>query len=161
MIGPNKSPQEPAKSYFVENIVDPIGRKLDASPPIHKVVVFVAHLFRMLASLALLSFLPFSFAINCLITLAGSLFYRVAIERICAFHFAIPDCLGAMALALFLPYLINMTAISTFSMLAETFAHLVPFAIYLGVTVWLSHSEVEERSTLLNLQKPKPKSCCS
>lgn len=132
-------------SFFVKNIVDPIGRKLDESPFLHKVVVVVAHIFRMLAMLALISFLPFGFAINCLFTLAGSLFYRVAIERNCPFLFAIPACLGAMALAFSIPYAVALFAKATFAHFAQALATSVPFGLYLGYIIWSAHTEVNER----------------
>lgn len=152
------APAQPAKSFFVENIVEPIGRQLDANPLIHKIVVFAAHLIRLIGSLALITFLPFSMPVNCVLSLASNIFYRITIERNCSFLFAINDCLGAMALHFTIPYLVNQLALSSFAMLAATLASTVPFLAYLGYTVWVTHSEVEERSRLLNSQKPK--SCC-
>lgn len=139
-----------------EKIIDPIGRKLDANPLLHKIAVFAAHMFRMLASLALITFLPFSFPVNCLVALGGSVFYRVAIERNCPFHFAIPDCIGGMALSMSLPALVNITGLSTFAMLAETFIRIVPLGAYLGFTVWLSHHEVEERGAKIRALEQAP-----
>lgn len=133
-------------NFFAATVVDPIGGKLDAHPLIYKVVVFAVHLFNMLSSLALITFLPFSFPVNCLIAVAGSLVSRIAIERNCDFHLAIPDCLGAIALAFSLPYLVNFIALSTFSTFAVASAASTPFAAYLGYTMWSSNAEVNART---------------
>jgi len=132
-------------NFFVRNVVDPIGKELDARPIVHKVVVAVAHVFRMLTMLALISYLPFSFGVNCLISLAGSVFYRVAIERNCPFKFSIPSCLGAMSLAFAVPYTTSLTAVSKLAEVVRSLCSIVPAIGYFSYVAWASHDEVEER----------------
>ena len=154
-----------SKNFFVRNIVEPAGRKLDKHPVLHKVVIIVAHIFRMLAMLALISFLPFGLVTNCILSLSGSLFYRIAIERNCPFRFAIPACLGAMAFAFSVPHLVALIAKTTFSQFMQALTTAIPFGIYLGYIIWSANSEVNAHRKALQLMSRRPEtnitgSCC-
>jgi len=66
-------------------------------PVINKVVIVANHAFRLVSMIALMQVLPFSTAVNCTLMIAGSLFYRVTIERLCPLKFALLSCAGSLA----------------------------------------------------------------
>lgn len=148
--------QQKLNTLSLDSLTQKVGEWLDEHPTIFKIVVFANHLFRAIAMFALMVVLPYSFLTNCVISLAASLAYRLTIERFCHFRFAIPACLGGIALHMGLPaieYLVNNIAFQTFGLMVETFVGLGAMALYTAGIIWISHSSVENR--------PATASCCN
>lgn len=128
-----KNTAQKQKDYLFNEI----GNWLDAHPTINKIVVIVNHFFRAAAMYGFMAILPFSTVVNCSIGVVSSLFYRVTIERFCHFRFAIPACIGALAIQI-----LNVQPI----------VGIASLALYVTHVVWISNQAVND------LQKP---SCCS
>ena len=66
-------------------------------PNLNKIVIVANHIFRLIPMIALMQVLPFSMAANCALMMAGGLFYRVTIERLCPLKFSMLSCFGSVA----------------------------------------------------------------
>lgn len=125
-----------------------VGSWLDRHPLINKIVMVVNHIFRTLAMVALMYFLPFAAPINLAIGLAASLFYRITVERFCPFRFALSACIGAAAFELSKPFLvdiINGVAFSSFTAFAASFIGILPFAISAVAIILISNNAVDAK----------------
>lgn len=136
-----------------------VGKWLDEHPVINKIVVVANHLFRAIAMYALMAVMPFSLVVNCAISLAASILYRVTIERFCHFRFAIPACLGGLAMHLASPSLdalISGVAGNVFASAVSIIGVASLTAYSLGV-IWITDSAVNS----LNKQKDDDSCCCA
>ena len=81
------------------SIAEDCRRTLAKHPTIHKIVIVAFHVFRSAMMYAFMTALPLSFAGKCTVGLAVSLSYRLLVERMCQFKFALPSFWGALALS--------------------------------------------------------------
>lgn len=122
------------------------GNFLRKNPNVYKVVLLVNQLFRTVMMVALMAFLPYAPVVNFTIGLAGSLFYRISVERGCAFRFALPSCIGAAAYDLSrtsLPALTNGAAFRSLQHFAAALAGFWPLALWTIAITAITHTEVE------------------
>ncbi len=162
MINPMRSLEKAYQkiNFHYESNLAKIGDWLDRHPKINTIVVIANHIFRALGMLALFTVMPGSFLAKCAIMLGASLFYRITIERFCHFRFAIPACLGGMAMELSIPALaniINGAAIQSFASLGTSLIAISPLVLYLAGIVWISHSPIQE---LIKKKKAQDNPCC-
>lgn len=133
------------------------GKWLDEHPIANKIVVLVNHIFRAVGMFALMAVLPFSLPINCALGLGASLFYRYTIERFCHFKFAIPACLGGMALHLTSPslhlliYQVASQAMASVTSLLSA----VCLTLYALKVIWISNRDVDAIKPPINPIKAK------
>src|ERR1700678_1214627 len=81
-----REPTEQINAYFVDH------------PNMYKAALIANHIFRAVAMVAFTLLLPFSPLVNMAICFAGSLFYRLTVEKNCAYKFALPAFAGSIAL---------------------------------------------------------------
>lgn len=118
-----------------------IANFLDTHPALYKIVLIICHLFRaaMVVGLMFIPYLPLYAKMA--ICFAGSLFYRLTVERNCAYKFALPAFFGGAAFMLALPALISLISQTAFLSTGAGFAaisSLLPltfYAIYILLTV--------------------------
>lgn len=135
-------------SNSVDAYLKVIGDWLDDHPTINKVVIVVNHLFRALAMATLITLLPYSHLVNCGLTLAASLFYRVTVERCCPFRFALHSCAGGAAMVAAQPALIDLVAglaFESLQTLGRALLQIAPLGLYLGWVVYISSLSVDAR----------------
>lgn len=141
------------------SFIRPLGPWLDQHPLINTIALVANHIFRTLPMYAFISLLlPYSLAVNCGIAIAGSLFYRLTVERLCVLRFAIPACLGSVAVEMAKPalsQLIHLSAHQSFKHLAISLAGVAPLTLYFTAIVWISYTSAQKRAT------EKLKNCCS
>lgn len=91
------------KNFQLENLVEEKYQYETFAlnnPNVHKFVLTVFQLLRLLPMIALVNTMPFT-AINCTLMLAASIAYRLVAERKCETRFAILSCVGAIAAKIF------------------------------------------------------------
>ncbi len=88
------------KFNFLEGPTSRLGEFFDKHPTLYKLALLVNHIFRAFSTAALCLFLPFSVLTSSLICLGCSVFYRLTVEKNCAYKFALPAFWGGMALLL-------------------------------------------------------------
>jgi hypothetical protein len=155
-----------------DSFVDKVGAWLDKHPYVNTIVVIANHIFRALSMLALMTFIPGPFIVQCGIALSASLFYRVTIERFCHFRFAIPSCLGATAMNLSAPAvasIVHGVANQTLAEVAKTAIGISPLVLYTVSIIWISHSAIQSLDVIRKAKeaeqaaknpKSKPACCC-
>lgn len=122
------------------------GSFLRKNPNVYKVVLLVNQVFRAVMMMAFMAFLPFAPLVNFALGLAGSLFYRISVERGCSFRFALPSCIGAAACDLSLaslPALTSGVAFRSLQHFAATLVGIWPVALWAIVMTAITHTEVE------------------
>jgi hypothetical protein len=151
---------------------NPVGEWLDAHPFVNKVVVVANHFFRAVAMHTFMCFLPLSLLINFTVGLAGSLFYRMTIERFCHFRFALPSFLGAIAFSIsynLLQTVMRRVALNSFKFMAYAFITALPLVQYIGYVLVITHQAVEKmndnqkeakKKKMQEDKDPSSNSCC-
>jgi hypothetical protein len=130
----------------------------DKHPTLYKIALMINHLFRaaMMVGFMFVPGIPFSAKMG--ICFVGSLFYRLTVERNCAYKFALPALAGAMAFMLAVPALLSLINGMAFTSLLSgclTCAALIPLPIYLTYVLLTVNYDVDE--TLGRLPKEE---CC-
>ena len=115
--------QRPAK--WVDNF-------LSQHPNARKTALVVDHFFRTAGMIALMMWLPFSMPVNMAICVGGSLFYRLTVEKACAYKFSLPSMGGAMA------FMIGKEVLQQLGVL-------LPLSLWLAYVLLSVHYEVEEK----------------
>lgn len=136
----------------------------DAHPTAYKIALIINHLFRAVMMVGLMFIPQVPLAISMGVCLVGSLFYRLTVERNCAYKFALPAFAGAAAFMLALPALINILNGGAFVSLSSTLqsgASLIPLAIYGTYIVLTVDYDVDKMLGLLPVQKPLEECQCS
>lgn len=117
-------------------------------PTLYKVALLVNHIFRAVSMVGFELILPFSLPVNLLICFAGSLFYRLTVEKNCAYKFALPAFAGSVAIPLGLKALgdiINGVAFASIGAFAATAVLLVPITAYVAYIVLTVSYDVDNR----------------
>lgn len=123
------------ENSFFDDIAAKCDNYLRENPQLHKVVLMLNHLFRTLVMRAMLQVpgaLPFC--------VAGSLIYRITVEKNCAFKFTLPALAGSLAieLAVGLIPLISGIAFLSLESFVTAFISVIPLllhSIYVYLTV--------------------------
>ncbi|MBX7067385.1 MAG: hypothetical protein K1X28_09150 [Parachlamydiales bacterium] len=121
------------------NIIDAFFRE---HPLVFKVALFANHLFRALA----MSFMMLCFSPT--ICFAGSLFYRLTVEKNCAFKFALPALGGGISFLMSeagLASVVSGIAFSSLERLGESLISLIPLGMYLSYVILTVDYEVDNR----------------
>jgi uncharacterized membrane protein len=85
-----------AEFEFFDDLAESCDQYLRENPRLHKVILMLNHLFRTLVMSAMLQ-IPGAL----LFCVAGSLIYRITVEKNCAFKFTLPALAGSLALEAF------------------------------------------------------------
>ncbi len=118
-----------------------IGDYFQTHPIAYKITLLINHLFRAAMMIGLMFIPHIPLYISMPLCFAGSLFYRLTVEKNCAYKFALPAFAGAAAFMLALPALINLfngVAFTTFGtglLTCLSFIPLLGYAAYIGLTV--------------------------
>lgn len=120
---------------FLDDVAESCDHYLRENPRLHKIVLMLNHLFRTLGMSAVMQVpnaLPFC--------VAGSLIYRVTVEKNCAFKFTLPALVGAFAIefAEGLIPLISGAAFASLEIFAAAFISVIPLilhSLYVYLTV--------------------------
>lgn len=137
------------KINILQSPTKTIADSLDSHPTIHKIVLLIDHLFRasMIFGSMYIPHIPLNAKMG--ICFSGSLFYRLTVERNCAYKFALPAFFGAVAFMLALPAIINMinkTAFLSKTTGFKAICSLFPLAFY-GVYILLTvNYDVDKKS---------------
>lgn len=126
---------------------DWLGNFLESHPTVYKITLIINHLFRaaMMVGLMFIPHVPLAASIP--ICLVGSLFYRLTVEKNCAYKFAIPAFAGAAAVMLALPAIMSIIEGSAFTTVATGFknvASFIPFSIYAGYIILTVNYDVDK-----------------
>ena len=79
----------------------------DQNPTVFKIALVANHFFRTISMIAFMLVMPYSMPMNIVCCFIGSLFYRLTVEKNCAYKFALPAFGGALA------YFMGKTAIDS------------------------------------------------
>lgn len=112
---------------------------------LYKVVMIANHLFRTLAMVALMVYLPFVWPVNLAICFAGSLFYRLTVENNCAYKFALPAFFGSVAFMIAKTAFTSALAIGSAGAYALAAASLLPVAGYLTYIVLTVNYDIDNK----------------
>jgi hypothetical protein len=126
--------------------IEPIGKYLDKHSGLYKICVVAIHIFRASAMFALMELSPLSLLATCSLMVGASILYRAAIERYCAWKFAIPSMIGAGAMWAAKLSLIGVIAGKAFDSLGSAISvvlGLLSLTCYLGWICYLSHQDIE------------------
>lgn len=126
-----------APTKFIANI-------FDNNPTIYKIALLINHLFRagMMVGVMCIPHIPFAPVMA--ICFTGSLFYRLTVERNCAYKFALPAFFGAAAFMLALPAIISMINKTAFTSIGSGFkacVSLIPLILYsIDITLTVNYN---------------------
>jgi hypothetical protein len=137
-----------------------IATFFEKQPAAYKIALIINHLFRAAMMVGIMFIPQIPLAASMSICFVGSLFYRLTVERNCAYKFALPAFFGAAAFMLALPAIIGMingTAFATIGSGFQAFGSLVPLALYGAYIILTVNYEVNKTLERLNSKKP----CCS
>lgn len=146
-----KAPTECIANYF------------DTHPTAYKIALIMNHLFRagMMVGIMFIPHLPL--AAGMAICFAGSLFYRLTVERNCAYKFALPAFAGAAAFMLALPAFISMVNGTGFASVAvgfKTCASFIPLALYGAYILLTVNHDVNKTLARLQAKEAVKETCC-
>lgn len=140
------------------SVVSPVRKWLYDRPYVYTVIVVANQIFRALAMLALVNYLPFSMVVNCALSTAGSFVYYLTIEGHCPIKFALTACAGGMIMHVSLKQaakLAQMSAMSTLSLYKTVSFGVVPLAAYIIFITYDSYKSV------IDIYNKKKSSCCA
>ncbi|MCH9610056.1 MAG: hypothetical protein S4CHLAM81_08320 [Chlamydiales bacterium] len=130
----------------LEQPTQQIAKFYENRPTALKATLVVNHLFRA-ASMVGFMFIPgIPKPVAWSVCALGSLFYRLTVEKNCAYKFALPAFLGAAAVMALLPTFRNLMqggAFATASAGALTVLSFVPLLLYAAYVPHAVHHEVE------------------
>ena len=123
----------------------------DSHPTAYKIALIVNHLFRaaMMVGLMFIPYVPLP--VSMAVCFVGSVFYRLTVEKNCAYKFALPAFAGAAAFMLALPGLISMIngiAFTSFATGLLACATFVPFILYGAYIILTVNYDVNEKMGL-------------
>jgi hypothetical protein len=124
-----------------------IADRLNVYPTLYKIVLVVAHLFRAAMMVGFMFIPHLALWTKMALCFAGSLFYRLTVERNCAYKFALPAFAGAVAFMLALPAFINMINGVAFISVASGFLtclSLLPLPLYWAYIVLTVDYDVDK-----------------
>lgn len=139
-------------NQFIErwNVLQGPTQKLDdffrEHPNIFKVALVINHIFRAFA-ISFMMGAPICWPI-CFI---GSLFYRMTVEKNCAFKFALPSLAGGACFLKAKPAIDSLTigiALTTLEQFSKTFFALIPLGVYFSYIALTVDYEVRHRPCL-------------
>lgn len=133
---------------------------LSQHPETYKVVIVVGQLIRMGIMAGFISSLPYSYGVNCAIAFAGSFFYRIPIEGICPFKFAIPSCFGAISFHLAqngVELITKQVAFNSLESFVLTTASIAPLFLYGAYIIAITHYDMQHYLA----KRKEGQSCCS
>jgi len=104
-----------------------LGNFLEKHPTIYKITLIINHLFRAVMMVGLMFIPGVPLYASMPICFVGSVFYRLTVEKNCAYKFALPAFAGAAAFMLALPAFINMINGIAFLTIASGFATCASF----------------------------------
>jgi len=116
-----------AEFEFLDDIAERCDQVLRENPRLHKVVLMLNHLFRTLVMSAIMQ-VPGAL----LFCLAGSLIYRITVEKNCAFKFTLPALAGSFAIELadgLIP-LISGVAFKSLEAFGTAFISVIPLILH-------------------------------
>lgn len=125
-----------------------IGNYLEKNPALYKAVVVINHLFRAMLMAVFMVALPYGLAMSCAVSLGASLFYRLTIERNCAFKFALPSCLGGISYHLSRYGVHSMVAgimLRSVDLLNAGFIGSLPLTLWTFAIISITDDDVEKR----------------
>ncbi len=129
-----KSPTERINEFFAYH------------PKLFKVALIVNHLFRAAAMVAFMMIFPLPISFG--ICAAGSVFYRLTVESNCAYKFALPALVGAIAFMVgktALVSIISGVAFASIAAFATALVALIPLAIYAAYVILTVSYDVDNR----------------
>lgn len=159
-------------SYIgLEKATSAIGAWLNKHPTVYKIVLIVMHIFRALAMIALMYFLPFGPLVNMAIGIGASLLYRITVERFCPYTFAVQACAGAAAFELSRPFLVDIisgVAFESLNSIAATLFGIIPLVVTSAIIIAVSNDTVDQRYAEFKKKQEENKSstddcgsCCT
>ena len=125
---------------------EPITKYLDDHPRLYKICVVAIHIFRASCMYALMELSSLPLLTTCGLMAGASVLYRAAIERYCAWKFAIPSMIGGMAIWAAKSALIAIVAHKVFLSLGATIGTalgILSLVSYIGWICYLSHKDIE------------------
>lgn len=141
-----------------------LAKFFDNHPTAHKIALFINHLFRAVMMVGLMFIPSVSIYISMPICFVGSVFYRLTVEKNCAYKFALPAFGGALAIMLAIPAIgafVNGTAFSSGLSGFLSCASLLPIPLYIIYVVLTVNYDVNKRQTELKAQEvPADETCC-
>lgn len=105
----------------------------DNHPNIYKVALIISHLFRAAMMFGFMCIPGIPLAASIPVCFAGALFYRLTVERNCAYKFALPAFAGSTAAMLAVPAIMGMisgAAFATAGACAFACFSLLPLPLY-------------------------------
>lgn len=135
----------------------------NSHPTAYKIALIVNHLFRVAAMVGFMFIPGMPLIPGMAICVVGSVFYRLTVEKNCAYKFALPALFGAAAVMLAIPAVINLmhtagaTSILSGFKAGASFMPLAFYAIYIILTV---SYDVDKTLGRLPSQQT-PNTCCS
>ncbi|MBA3815910.1 MAG: hypothetical protein H0X29_05220 [Parachlamydiaceae bacterium] len=131
-----KNPTSKMNAYFKKH------------PALYKTALLVNHAFRTISMASFSQALPFTGPINTAICFSTSLFYRISVEKNCAYKFALPAFAGSLTIPLAysgLESLISRTAFISLSAFSLTMIILIPPFAYLTYIILTVQYDVDSQ----------------
>lgn len=138
-----------------------LAKFFDNHPTAHKIALFINHVFRAMVGLMFIPFVPMYISMP--ICFVGSVFYRLTVEKNCAYKFALPAFGGALAIMLAIPAIgafINGTALSSGLSGFLSCASLLPIPLYITYVVLTVNYDVNKRQRELKAQEVPADEAC-
>ena len=115
-----------------------IGNFFEENPTVFKIALIANHFFRTISMIAFMLVMPYSMPANIACCFIGSLFYRLTVEKNCAYKFALPAFGGAIAYLTgkkALESLISSVAFESLNAFGAACFELVPLMAYTAYVV--------------------------
>ncbi len=140
-----------------------IANFFDKYPTVYKITLIINHLFRAAAMVGLMFIPGIPKLPGMAICFVGYLFYRLTVEKNCAYKFALPAFAGAAAFMLALPAIINIINGLAFTTASSGFlacASLIPLPLYAAYILLTVSYDVDKTLGQRSPNEAAKASCC-